>query len=163
MAHQVTVCPNCRLGHVQFSGVVTGQGLLRVLYDTRKAGRWDLTCNEVWDLRGARDVFIKPAEAERLAGHLPDRDDDSAVDDDALGRTALIVRTTSHKAYGIVLCRSLRPYNRVHRSFFSVRQAARWIKKSAQEQHALAESCGTEQARPRTFDAECDGLCMLND
>lgn len=142
MGHELEICSRCGLAHVRLEGVVTGPGLYEVLSGFAADGTWSLAKNDVWDLRATRDFFIKPREADWLAARLPQVDEAEVQ-----GRTALLTRTVTQQAYGIVLFQTIRPFSRVRRTFRSERRAVRWLAERSSgtsgDGSAEAASCGS--------------------
>lgn len=147
MDYQVDVCSGCGIAYVKLAGIVTGQGLYNVLYSFVKTGHWNPSQHEVWDLQSVRDLYIKPSEADRLTGLMP-----QIGEEEGAGLTAFVTRTASQKAYGIVLFQSIRPFSRVRRSFRSKKSAAQWlVRRSSSSRNGIPEdrnACTPDCVRP---------------
>lgn len=121
MDFDVDTCPSCSCVCIRLAGPFCSAALLDAIAAVEAVGDPADSRTEVWDVRDIRELYIKPAEVQRLNEQLP------AAEEKAPGRTAVIARTNSHASYGTVLCRSLRPYAQAHRPFFSVDRAMRWL------------------------------------
>lgn len=147
MESEVGVCPTCSIVHIRVAGDFSGEKLLKVLAEVEAIGGNPESRTEVWDLRALRDLFLSPAHVERLERRLPEWEEEPT------GRTVVIARTSTHKSYGTVLCQSLRPYVGVHRSYFSVERATRWL--GCSHSAGQGKSCGGEKS--------CEGCILLDE
>lgn len=122
MKHEIEVCSQCGLAMVRLVGTVDGDGLYEVLDALVEDKGWDPGQSDLWDLRALSDLFIAPAQVAKLTDHMPPAK--CARSD---GRTALVTRTLTQRAYGNLFFDAINPPSRVHRSFHSKRRAARWL------------------------------------
>lgn len=125
MESSVKQCPECEIVYIRLAGSFAGEELLGVLSDIEDTDSSPEARTEVWDLRAVRGLYLSDADLDELQGHLPEWKD-APSGEAPVGRTVVMARTTSQKAYGTVMCRSLRPYAASHRPSFSAKRAARW-------------------------------------
>jgi len=126
MEYDIHICPTCGLGLVRLSGPVDVQALCDVLNALLDHEDWTPDQNALWDVRQVTDLYVKP-DAERRLAELAT---DLRVGSDE-GSTALLARTTSQRAYGTVLLRTIRGEMHSQRTFQSVRRAVQWLRRSA--------------------------------
>lgn len=122
MKHELQVCPHCGLAVVRLAGNVDGDDLCEVLDALIENEGWNPEQNDLWDLRALNDLFIAPNQVSKLAARVPS--EGWARDE---GRTALITRTLTQRAYGTLFFDAINPSSRMRRSFRSEQRAARWL------------------------------------
>lgn len=127
-----------------FSGRVDVQALCDVLNALLDHDAWMPDTRALWDVRDVTDLYVTPAATQRLA-HLAS---DLRVGSEA-SRTALLTRTTSQRAYGTVLLRTVRGGTRNQQTFQSVERALKWLGR-ADRAHAApcGPACSIKQCLP---------------
>lgn len=139
--HQVVLCESCGLAVVRLTGCINGDDLADLVASLMRADAWDPARNDLWNVQAVTDLFVTSTQAQRLAALRAE-----ACADGGQGRTALVTRTTSQRAYGIVLLQSLCAASHPWRCFRSEKRAVRWLRK---------------QPHPEGDATTCDGDCVL--
>lgn len=122
MEFEIRVCSSCGTGLVQLSGQVDVQALCDVLNALLDHEDWLPDTRALWNVRTVTDLYITPAATQRLAHLARDLQVMSET-----SRTALLTRTTSQRAYGTVLLRTVRGGTRNQQTFQSVERALKWL------------------------------------
>ena len=124
MNFEIHVCASCGQGIVQLSGHVDVQALCDVLNALLDHDDWTPDTHAIWDVRNVTDLYVTPAAEQRLAQLAGDL----RVGSEA-GRTALLARTASQRAYGTVLLRTVRGETRNQQTFQSAQRAVEWLRR----------------------------------
>lgn len=122
MTFEIHVCASCGQGVVQLAGPVDVQALCDVLNALLDHEDWTPDTHAIWDVREVTDLYVTPAAEQRLTRLAADL----RVGSEA-GRTALLARTTSQRAYGTVLLRTVRGETRNQQTFQSAQRAIEWL------------------------------------
>lgn len=135
MEFEIRVCSSCGTGLVQLSGRVDVQALCDVLNALLDHEDWIPDTRALWDVRNVTDLYVTPAATQRLANLARDLQVGSEA-----SRTALLARTTSQRAYGTVLLRTVRGGTRNQQTFQSAERALRWLGRA---NRTTAAPCGS--------------------
>lgn len=144
MKHDIQVCPRCGRAVIRLVGSVDGDELCEVLDALIEDEGWNPEQSDLWDLRALDDLYIAPNQVAKLVRRMPS--EGCARDS---GRTALITRTLTQRAYGNLFFDEINPSNRVRRSFRSERRAIRWLEAQSRRT-GETRRCGPDCLLTRT-------------